>query len=161
MMMPSPNVSNCGRPARPIICITSWKLNSSQPPFSGLYICVPLMITVCAGRFTPHASVAVLTSTCTCPSAKSSSTSVRSARLIPAWWMANPYGSTSRRSAERHCSASDTRISRLALSSRRNLASWSFCSAVSRIAFAVFAVSFRLCTKMMVCDFPAFSITFS
>lgn len=42
---------------------TSSMLRSCSPPFSGLYTSVPLMITVCAGRFTPHASVAVHTRT--------------------------------------------------------------------------------------------------
>lgn len=42
---------------------TSSMLRSCSPPFSGLYTSVPLMITVCAGRLTPHARVAVHTST--------------------------------------------------------------------------------------------------
>jgi len=33
-------------------------------PLWASYSCVPLMMTVCAGRFTPHASVAVVHSTC-------------------------------------------------------------------------------------------------
>ena len=37
---------------------------SVKPPFCGLYSCVPLMMTVCAGRLTPQASVAVQHSTC-------------------------------------------------------------------------------------------------
>ena len=37
---------------------------SVNPPFCGLYSWVPLMITVCAGRLTPQASVAVQHSTC-------------------------------------------------------------------------------------------------
>lgn len=65
MMMPSPYLSYCGRPARPIICITSSGDNSVHAPFSGLYISVPFKMTVCAGRLTPHASVAVDTNTCT------------------------------------------------------------------------------------------------
>ena len=89
MMIPSPCSSarpmNCGRPARPSICITSIIDSSPHVPFSGEYTCVPLMMTVCAGRLTPHASVAVLTSTWMWPSAKRSSTSVRSARVMPAW----------------------------------------------------------------------------
>ncbi len=64
MMMPSPWESYWGRPARPNICMTSNGDSSPQAPFSGLYTWVPLMMTVCAGRFTPHASVAVETSTC-------------------------------------------------------------------------------------------------
>ena len=64
MMMPSPWESYWGRPARPNICMTSSGDSSPQAPFSGLYTWVPLMITVWAGRFTPQASVAVDTSTC-------------------------------------------------------------------------------------------------
>ena len=52
-----------GRPARPSICITSIIESSVHLPFSGSYTCVPLMITVCAGRLTPQARVAVETST--------------------------------------------------------------------------------------------------
>jgi hypothetical protein len=37
---------------------------SVKPPFWGLYSCVPLMITVWAGRLTPQASVAVQHNTC-------------------------------------------------------------------------------------------------
>lgn len=33
-------------------------------PLCASYSCVPLMMTVCAGRFTPHARVAVVHSTC-------------------------------------------------------------------------------------------------
>lgn len=66
MMTPRPWVSYCGRPARPNICMTSSGPSSCQAPFSGLYTCVPLMITICAGRFTPHAKVAVDTNTCRC-----------------------------------------------------------------------------------------------
>jgi len=64
MMIPSPWESYWGRPARPNICMTSSGDSSPQAPFSGLYTWVPLMMTVCAGRLTPHASVAVDTSTC-------------------------------------------------------------------------------------------------
>lgn len=45
-------------------CNTSNAPNSTQRPFSGLYTCVPFMMTVCAGKFTPHANVAVDTRTC-------------------------------------------------------------------------------------------------
>lgn len=121
--MPSPKVSNCGRPARPNICITSRGLSSVQAALTGLYTCrdfgvggkrawwvagsvrlrppihacpasacvppvqpsrhtapavrtaphplpsspptcVPLMMTVCAGRLTPQARVAVDTRIC-------------------------------------------------------------------------------------------------
>jgi hypothetical protein len=57
------SLSYCGLPARPIICNISSGDNSTQDPFSGEYICVPFSITVCAGKFTPHASVAVDIST--------------------------------------------------------------------------------------------------
>jgi hypothetical protein len=36
-MIPSPNVSNCGRPARPNICITSSGLSSAHAALTGLY----------------------------------------------------------------------------------------------------------------------------
>jgi hypothetical protein len=45
-------------------CNTSNAPNSTQRPFSGLYTCVPFMMTVCAGKFTPQAKVAVDTRTC-------------------------------------------------------------------------------------------------
>ena len=99
MMMPSPHFSNCGRPARPSICSTSCGDSSTHADFSGEYICVPLMITVCAGRFTPHASVIVDTSTWISPRPNSSSTAVRSERQSPAWWMAKPAGSSCFRSS--------------------------------------------------------------
>ena len=136
--------------------------NSVHRPFSGLYTCVPLMMTVCAGRFTPHASVAVDTSTCTWPPANRSSTSLRSARAMPAWWMAKPYGSTSFRSASAtEPAASAARISRAA-SSRMNLATASAAVAMSRSARAVLAVSLRLCTKMSTwLPLPACSTTLS
>ena len=63
-MIPMPWVSYWGRPARPNICMTSRGLSSCQLPLAGLYTWVPLMMTVWAGRFTPHASVAVDTKTC-------------------------------------------------------------------------------------------------
>mmetsp|Transcript_574 Transcript_574/g.1538 ORF Transcript_574/g.1538 Transcript_574/m.1538 type:complete len:267 (-) Transcript_574:621-1421(-) len=162
MTMPSPNVSNCGRPARPIICITSSGESSVQRPFSGLYTCVPLMMTVCAGRFTPQARVAVLTSTCTCCSRNRSSTRDRSDRGIPAWWIANPYGrrSFSSRSLT-FSSASDCKISRLAESSRRKRLSVSLLRAMSRIVRAVLPVSLRECTNTRTWFCPACSITFS
>jgi len=37
---------------------------SLKAPFCASYSCVPLMMTVCAGRLTPQASVAVVHSTC-------------------------------------------------------------------------------------------------
>ena len=46
-----------------LTCRMSRAPSSVQRPFSGLYTCVPLMMTVCAGRLTPQASVAVDTST--------------------------------------------------------------------------------------------------
>ena len=64
-MMPSPKESYWGRPALPNICITSNGESSPHAPKTGLYTCVPLMITVWAGKFTPQASVAVETKTCT------------------------------------------------------------------------------------------------
>ena len=56
-------MSYWGLPARPNICITSRGLSSCQLPLAGLYTWVPLIMTVCAGRFTPHAKVAVDTNT--------------------------------------------------------------------------------------------------
>ena len=160
-MMPSPKVSNWGRPARPSICMMSSGLSSHQRPFSGLYTCVPLMITVCAGRLTPHASVAVLTSTCVWPSANSSSTSVRSERFMPAWWMAKPKGSSSFSSGSTAVfSVSDCSTSRDAESSRSSLPSASAARKASFSARAVRPVSLRVCTKMITCDLPACSSTF-
>ena len=46
--------------------------------------CVPLIITVCAGKLTPQANVAVETKTWMCLSAKRSSTSVLSTLVMPA-----------------------------------------------------------------------------
>jgi len=51
----------------------------------------PLMITVCAGRLTPQARVAVQTSTFKSPCENSFSTRLRSALSIPAWWMPTPF----------------------------------------------------------------------
>jgi len=62
--------------------MTSSALSSTHLPFSGLYICVPLMITVWAGKFTPQASVEVDTRTWICLSANKSSTNVRSTLQI-------------------------------------------------------------------------------
>lgn len=62
---------------------TSSMLMSCSPPFSGLYTSVPLMITVCAGRLTPHARVAVQTRTffrssiCIADSGKGSADSIQ------------------------------------------------------------------------------------
>lgn len=53
------------RVGRGVTCMTSSMESSRKPPALGSYSCVPLMTTMCAGRFTPHASVAVHTSTCT------------------------------------------------------------------------------------------------
>jgi len=90
MIIPSPVLSYYGLPALPIICKISYGDNSTHLPFSGLYICVPLMITVWAGKFTPHAKVAVEIRSCKCLSANRSSTSVLSFQLRPAWWMPTP-----------------------------------------------------------------------
>lgn len=59
--------------------------SSTHRPFSGLYTWVPLMMTVWAGRLTPHASVDVDTSTWMCRSAKRSSISVRSTLKEDNW----------------------------------------------------------------------------
>ena len=90
MMIPTPNWSNCGLPALPSICITSSWLSSSHLARVGLYTSVPLITTVWAGRFTPHARVAVETKTWRCPSEKRSSTRVLSDLLRPAWWTPMP-----------------------------------------------------------------------
>jgi len=58
--------------------MTSSAPSSTQRPFSGLYTWVPLIMTVCAGRFTPQARVDVETKTWMCLSANRSSTSVLS-----------------------------------------------------------------------------------
>ena len=44
-------------------CMTSKAPSSVHRPFSGLYTCVPLMMTVWAGKLTPQARVAVETRT--------------------------------------------------------------------------------------------------
>jgi len=49
-----------------------------------------LMITAWAGRFTPHASVAVHTIILIWPSAKSFSIRFLSLRTNPAWWIPIP-----------------------------------------------------------------------
>ena len=54
----------------------------------------PLITTVCAGRFTPHASVAVEHKTFNRRSRNKRSTRSRSMRVIPAWWMPIPHGMT-------------------------------------------------------------------
>lgn len=46
-----------------LTCKMSRAPSSVHLPFSGLYTCVPLMMTVCAGKLTPQANVAVDTST--------------------------------------------------------------------------------------------------
>ena len=119
------------------------------------------MITVCAGRLTPHASVAVEHSTWTWRSAKRSSTSVRSARARPAWWIAKPYGRRSLSASDLAVSHSSCRISRVAESSRTKRWIASSLSAMSRSAAAVFAVSARECTKMRTWFRPACASTFS
>jgi hypothetical protein len=63
MIIPSPFVSNLGLPALPIIYNISYGLNSTHLLYSGEYTYVPFIITVCAGKFTPHARVAVETNT--------------------------------------------------------------------------------------------------
>jgi len=63
---------------------------STLPPLEGSYTSVPLITTECAGRLTPHAKVAVQTSTRAAPAPKKRSTRVRSGRSIPAWWMPKP-----------------------------------------------------------------------
>jgi len=63
IMIPSPFVSYFGLPALPIIYNISYGDNSTHFPYSELYIYVPLIITVCAGKFTPQAKVEVDTST--------------------------------------------------------------------------------------------------
>jgi len=80
------------------------------------------MITVWAGRFTPHAKVEVETKTWMWRSANKSSTRVRSTRFIPAWWIANPKGKSSFSSPEFFTfSVSDWRIVWLAEFSFKNL----------------------------------------
>ena len=49
-----------------------------------------MMMTVCAGRFTPQASVAVQHSTLMTPHSNICSVIVRSDRSIPAWWIPMP-----------------------------------------------------------------------
>jgi len=84
-----PLVSNCGLPARPNICCTSRMPRSTFLPST--YRSVPLMITWCAGRLTPHASVEVVHSTMMYFSANAFSIKVRSLRLMPALCIPNPF----------------------------------------------------------------------
>ena len=83
----------------PSEALYSWhkkgQFTSPPPPRSRYHIaetntCVPLMMTVWAGRLTPQASVAVETRTWMWRSAKRSSTSVLSSLDMPAWCMAKP-----------------------------------------------------------------------
>eukprot|EP00966_Prymnesium_polylepis_P174115 4028609-Prymnesium_polylepis.1 len=85
------------------------------------------------------------------PSEKRSSTRVRSARVMPAWCIAKPYGSSSARSLFLVVSASVRRISREAESSRRKSTSVSLASAMSRMARPVLAHSLREWTKTSTC----------
>mmetsp|Transcript_3399 Transcript_3399/g.7067 ORF Transcript_3399/g.7067 Transcript_3399/m.7067 type:complete len:216 (-) Transcript_3399:1040-1687(-) len=153
MMIPSPPaVSNCGRPARPKICITSSTPRSTKAPRDASYTCVPLMMTVCAGRLTPHASVAVQTSTLMSPSPKSRSMSDRSGRSIPAWWMPKPLAKSVRSSWLR-----DLSTSFLASPSRgcsccgANISVSPRLVASSASARAVRCVSLRACTNTITC----------
>lgn len=59
-------------------------------------VTLTLMMTACAGRLMPQASVAVHTSTLTSPSANSRSTRFLSLRSMPAWWMLKPSAKRSR-----------------------------------------------------------------
>mmetsp|Transcript_18092 Transcript_18092/g.68344 ORF Transcript_18092/g.68344 Transcript_18092/m.68344 type:complete len:217 (-) Transcript_18092:343-993(-) len=56
------------------------------------------MMTVCAGRLTPQASVAVQQSTLISPAMNSCSARLRSLRSMPAWWMPMPMPTSSRSS---------------------------------------------------------------
>jgi hypothetical protein len=142
--MPSPNLSYYGLPALPIIYSMSYGLSSTHLPYSGLYIYVPLMITVCAGRFTPQASVAVDTNTLIWLSAYNYSTSNLSFLSRPALWMPIPYGNKSFKSWLLACLASYCKISLLMLSPDppRNLWISSLAIAMSLIILAVLTVSF-------------------
>ena len=67
MMTATPSVSNCGLPARPIICkqvLRSYSWYPAVSPLSLLHLLVPFRTTRCAGRFTPIAKVDVVQSTC-------------------------------------------------------------------------------------------------
>ncbi len=82
--MPYPFSSNRGLPALPSICIISCRESSVHLPYSGEYTCVPLMMTVCAGKLTPQAKVAVDTKMFKCRSANSCSTKSLSDLVSPA-----------------------------------------------------------------------------
>lgn len=62
------------------------------------------MITVCAGRLTPQASVEVQTSSLSRPHSKSCSVSERSGRSMPAWCTPMPLANSCCTSAERDLS---------------------------------------------------------
>jgi hypothetical protein len=80
----------------------------------------------------------------------SSSTNPRSSLDIPAWWMANPNGSKSRKLESLTLPASSVRISLVAPSGFTNCVIVSFSTAISLKNLAVFAVSFRECTNTRV-----------
>ena len=54
-----------------------------------------LIITVCAGKLTPHAKVAVEIKIPICFSANKSSTNHQSFQFKPAWWIPKPYSNDS------------------------------------------------------------------
>ncbi len=94
-----------------------------------------------------------------CRSANKSSTRVRSTLVIPAWWMAKPYGSKSFNSADFTCSDSCRRTSVEAEPSLKKMPKVSFSRHMSRIARAVLPVSLREWTKMSTWFLPACCIT--
>ena len=114
------------------------------------------MTTVCAGRFTPHASVAVHTSVLTTPAANILSTSDLSDRSMPALWHPNPLAKSSFTSGFRLLFTSAWNRATSGWSSPLEKRSpWPSASFAASSASwrAVFTVSFRLCTNTIAC-FP-------
>ena len=89
---PVPNIINDQKHDK---CLYTGTPNKGVRTCTRTRTCVPLIITVWAGRLTPQARVAVDISTCMWPSANRSSTRVLSILFIPALWIAKPYGSKS------------------------------------------------------------------
>ena len=117
------------------------------------------MTTVCAGRLTPHAKVAVQHKTFTTPAAKRRSTRVLSDRSMPALWQPKPRWKSSFTSLFLLRSTSFFQEVKSGWFSGANSSSppcdWSF-AAISPSCFAVLTVSLRLCTKTIAC-FPVLS----
>eukprot|EP00962_Isochrysis_galbana_P036147 scaffold12452_cov113-Isochrysis_galbana.AAC.9 len=92
-----PELSNCGRPARPAIWITSMRVYSTNPAELDAYLQVLQRTTRCAGRLTPCARPEVEHKMGSSPAANMVSTSRLSCTSSPAWWKPTPQRSISER----------------------------------------------------------------